>query len=274
MKATEPRTMTSANPHPFATVDLFGMPFLDAPDEKAVADHLLRAPRPTWSDGSYPLLVTPNVDIVVQLEKAKKRGLRDRLMSSALVLPDGAPIVWTSRLTGTPLQARIAGSTLFEHWWPAVAADRRRVVVMCSTEAVKAGLAAEHPGAVVVVAPMIDTSDEQVGQAAEILLTEALRVDAEFCVVCIGHPKDPMVALATSDRWPTDRPAPLFLCLGASAEMYLGIRRRAPRWAQRCGLEWLHRFAQEPRRMFHRYFVRDLGFFPMALREIANRRRS
>ncbi len=250
------------------------MSFIDAPDEKSVAEHLLSRERRALTGECLPVVVTPNVDIVVQLEKAKSRGLRERMSRCAYVLPDGAPIVWASRWAGQPLQSRIAGSTLFAHWWPSVAADRRRVVVFCSTEEVKNGLLDEHPDATVVVAPMIDTSDEQVAAVADDLVAAAVAADADFCVVCIGHPKDPMIALAAVDSWPVDRLPPLFLCLGASAELYLGLKRRAPEWAQRHGLEWLVRFLQEPRRMFHRYFVRDLGFFPLAFREVIARRRS
>lgn len=274
VKATDARIPPAPKMHPFATVELFGLPFVDAPDEASVAEHMLGHTRATLTEGVHPIVVTPNVDIVVQLERAKTRGLRERMADCAYVLPDGAPIVWSSKWAGTPLEARIAGSNLFRHWWPQVAAESRKVVVFCSSEAVRVGLAADHPDATIVVAPMIDTSDEQVGVVAADLVTEALAAEADYCVVCIGHPKDAMIALAAIDQWPVDQPAPLILCLGASAELYLGLKRRAPEWAQRYGLEWLVRFAQEPRRMFHRYFVRDLGFFPMALREVTARRRS
>ena len=103
-----------------------------------------------------------------------------------------------------------------------------RVVVLCSTEEVKNGFLDEHPDATVVVAPMIDTSHEQVAAVADDLIAAAHATDAEFCVVCLGHPKDPMIALAAVDSWPADRLPPLFLCLGASAELYLGLKKRAP----------------------------------------------
>ena len=269
MKVTDSRISRS-----FSTIELFGLSFVDAPDEACVAEHLLAKDPVSRSTDQLPVLVTPNVDIIVQLEKSKARGLNDRLANCAYVLPDGAPIVWASKWAGTPLEARIAGSNLFRHWWPSVAAERRPVVVLCASEVVKTGLEADHPEAVVMVAPMIDTSDDQVGMVADQVIEAALAAEADFCVLCIGHPKDPLIALAVVDRWPTDRTVPLVMCLGASAELYLGLKRRAPEWAQRYGLEWLIRFAQEPRRMFHRYFVRDLGFFPMAFREVVARRRS
>jgi len=273
VKATDSRISSSSMAHPFATVELFGLPFLDAPNEACVADHLANYRPVVANPDRHPIVVTPNVDIVVQLERAKKRGLREQLAKCAYVLPDGAPIVWSAKWARRPLEARIAGSTVFQHWWPRIADAERRAVVLCSTQAVQNGLRAEHPSANVVVAPYIDTSDEQVGAVADDLVATALAADAEYCVICIGHPKDAMIALAAVERWPADRPVPLFLCLGASAELYLGIKKRAPAWAQRCGLEWLVRFSQEPRRMFHRYFVRDLGFFPMAAREVLAARR-
>lgn len=45
------------------------------------------------------------------------------------------------------------------------------------------------------------------------------------------------------------------LCVGASLDFLGGKARRAPRWMQRVRLEWLHRLAQEPRRMWRRYLV-------------------
>ena len=49
------------------------------------------------------------------------------------------------------------------------------------------------------------------------------------------------------------------LCVGAALEFFAGDKPRAPAWMGRAGLEWLHRFASVPRRLFHRYFVRSWG---------------
>jgi N-acetylglucosaminyldiphosphoundecaprenol N-acetyl-beta-D-mannosaminyltransferase len=49
--------------------------------------------------------------------------------------------------------------------------------------------------------------------------------------------------------------------VGGSVDMLCGITRRAPGWVGRLGMEWLFRFAQEPRRLFRRYFVGGLGTF-------------
>lgn len=49
--------------------------------------------------------------------------------------------------------------------------------------------------------------------------------------------------------------------VGISLSFLAGDVRRAPRWMRGCGLEWLHRFSQEPRRLWTRYFLKDLPFF-------------
>src|SRR5262249_49653614 len=57
---------------------------------------------------------------------------------------------------------------------------------------------------------------------------------------------------------------------GISLSFIAGEVKRAPKWVQRAGLEWLHRLAQEPRRLARRYLVQDIPFalfqlFPSAL---------
>ena len=84
----------------------------------------------------------------------------------------------------------------------------------------------------------------------------------------VGSPKDARVIGAVLDRWGPDLgPRPVMMGFGASFAMYLGLTKRAPAWVQRIGMEWFHRFLHEPRRLFHRYFVRDVGFIPIAWRE-------
>ena len=43
--------------------------------------------------------------------------------------------------------------------------------------------------------------------------------------------------------------------VGAAFDFHAGVVRRAPKWMQRSGFEWLHRLASEPRRLWRRYCV-------------------
>jgi N-acetylglucosaminyldiphosphoundecaprenol N-acetyl-beta-D-mannosaminyltransferase len=67
------------------------------------------------------------------------------------------------------------------------------------------------------------------------------------------------------------RPAVL-LGVGAAVDFIAGTAKRAPRWMSASGLEWLFRLAQEPRRMWKRYLVRDPEFLVIVLRDLRRAR--
>lgn len=75
---------------------------------------------------------------------------------------------------------------------------------------------------------------------------------ARFIFICVGSPQQEMVAEACLDRGDCTG---LGLCVGASLDFLGGKIERAPGWMQRSRLEWLHRLASEPRRMWRRYLV-------------------
>lgn len=56
-------------------------------------------------------------------------------------------------------------------------------------------------------------------------------------------------------------------CIGAVFDFFAGSRSRAPKWAQKMGLEWLHRLCKEPRRMFRRYVIGNPRFIQHVLAE-------
>ena len=58
------------------------------------------------------------------------------------------------------------------------------------------------------------------------------------------------------------------LAAGAAFDFIAGTQRRAPRWMQRAGLEWLHRLCSEPRRLWRRYVVTNALFLAWTLRDL------
>ena len=60
--------------------------------------------------------------------------------------------------------------------------------------------------------------------------------------------------------------------VGGSVDVVAGVTKRAPRFFQRAGLEWLYRMAQEPRRLGKRYLLTNAKFVAMVLRARLNRR--
>ncbi len=92
---------------------------------------------------------------------------------------------------------------------------------------------------------------------------------SRFVFLAVGSPRQEMLADAIRA---TGQATGLGLCIGASLEFLAGASRRAPRWMQRAGLEWLHRLGSDPRRLARRYLVEDPPIFRLLLRERLARR--
>ena len=246
---------------------VFGLQFVDDTSIDRVAQLVLEC---TPSEvHPMPVVVTPNTDLLLQAMEPGSREVWELFERCWCVLPDGQPIVWASRLLGTPLRFRLTGSDLFAHLWPRLAEAGVPTFVLTAGTAISEGLERTHAGATTLVAPMIDatsvTDIESLAARCASLITEH---GSRVVVLGLGHPKDSLLAAAILRLLgDSATPLPFVLCLGGSAEMYLGIRKRAPEWVQRISAEWLYRFAQEPRRLFHRYFVRDIGFLRVVWRE-------
>ena len=87
-------------------------------------------------------------------------------------------------------------------------------------------------------------------------------------LVALGAPKQELFSDAIAE---SVRPAVLVGC-GGTLDFIAGKVRRAPAWMSKSGLEWLYRLAQEPRRMWKRYLVRDPKFLLILARELRRAR--
>lgn len=256
---------------PLTRSRVFGLAFVDAADPAEVAEALLAdRPRPRTT-GSLPVMVTPNVDHLVRLARHVDPGASAVVDSARYVLPDGQPVVWASRLLGRPLRSRLAGSDVVAELWPRVVAGRVPVTVVASDDSIATALCAEHPAAVVLVAPWLDPSDEEAfGRFADDCVAAA--IGSELVFVALGFPKSERLIGELVRRWPGDVPVPMCCAVGSSFSLLLGHRRRTPRWVSRLGLEWLVRLAEEPRRLVGRYATDAVRFPPLVWREYRSAR--
>jgi exopolysaccharide biosynthesis WecB/TagA/CpsF family protein len=79
-----------------------------------------------------------------------------------------------------------------------------------------------------------------------------------FCLLAVGSPQQEVLAKALQSR---ARARGLALCVGASINFLTGTERRAPRWMQNLGFEWLYRLLNDPGRLAKRYLVRGPRIF-------------
>jgi|HubBroStandDraft_6_1064221.scaffolds.fasta_scaffold188332_2 N-acetylglucosaminyldiphosphoundecaprenol N-acetyl-beta-D-mannosaminyltransferase len=216
------------------------------------------------------MIFTPNVDHVVLADENPL--LREAYAEADLSLVDGVPVMWAARALGSPLPEKVSGSDLVrplvaraaERGWgiyflggrPGVAAKAKEI------------LEREFPGVriVGVSSPDIDLSRDVSEQADAIAAVRAAQPDLLF--LALGAPKQEIWG-----RRIRDAVAPaVILGVGASLDFVAGEAKRAPRWMSSVGLEWLYRLAQEPRRMWRRYLVRDPRFVAIVVRQAIARR--
>lgn len=213
-------------------------------------------------------IITPNVDIVAAARKS--RELRAIIAASDLVVADGAPLVWASKVAGNPLPARVAGSDLVWSLSAAAASRGLRVALLGGTpdgaarptERAAEILESRYPGLKVVGAwcpPMGFDKDDSQWRA---LVERVEAADPDLVYVGLGFPKQEHVMV----RLRAVAPKAWFLGCGASIDFIAGYRRRAPKWMQRTGTEWLFRMLSEPRRLARRYLRDDV---PEAVRLLA-----
>ena len=95
----------------------------------------------------------------------------------------------------------------------------------------------------------------------------------------VGDPRADLLFVAISSpkkeqfrgRHQAAMQVPFAMGVGGSFDVAAGLVRRAPRWMRQAGPEWLFRFLQEPRRMARRYFIDDVAFVWLLLKEVARR---
>ena len=153
-------------------------------------------------------------------------------------------------------------------------AEGRRAMVIASSQEVVDALRLELPSVATYVPPVFEVADVDAFSAVVEASAEVLEhSDPEFVFVGISFPKQQHLAFALIDQLQSKSVhPPVFLLIGGSFNMYLGLLRRSPKWVRRLGAEWFFRFLLEPRRLFRRYFLVDTKFIALVGRELRNSR--
>jgi N-acetylglucosaminyldiphosphoundecaprenol N-acetyl-beta-D-mannosaminyltransferase len=215
-------------------------------------------------------IVTPNIDILRQAQHNQR--VRAYLDDADLIVADGMPLVWASKLSGTPLPERVAGSSLIWSLSEGLGRDRRSVFVIGGNPATPtaadgatraaARLATGCPGLKIAGTLCPEYGFERNPAVYAEFCAAVHEAKPDLVFVGLGFPKQEKVIT----RLRADLPRTWFIGCGAAVNFVAGDIDRAPRWMQRTGLEWAHRLGSEPRRLAGRYLKRDA---PYALRLLA-----
>jgi N-acetylglucosaminyldiphosphoundecaprenol N-acetyl-beta-D-mannosaminyltransferase len=206
--------------------------------------------------GGY--IVTANLDHLLRCNKSQ--SYKSLVKQADLVVADGMPLIWASRLKGTPLPERVAGSTLCLSLAHALAEQGNSLFLLGGNP----GVAEKAAQVLTERFPSLriaGTYSPEFGFEKDPAQLEAIRYllhdsQPDVVYVCLGSPKQEELI----DRLRTDFPNVWWMGVGISLSFIAGEVPRAPLWVQRLGLEWIHRLAQEPRRLAKRYLVDGIPF--------------
>ena len=207
-------------------------------------------------------VVPINVDVVVKIEEDEY--LKNIVNEAGLILADGKPLLWISKIFGRPLKEKISGSDLVPGLCKLAAKQGYSIFILGGKEGVaqKAteNIKIKYPGIQIagVYSPQygFEKNRDELQRVNSIISS----AKPDILIVCLGCPKQEKFIYENYQNYD----AIVSICAGATVDFMAGSKKRAPKWVSECGLEWLYRFFQEPSRLFKRYFVDDLKIIKLA----------
>lgn len=234
--------------HPIA---IFGLPL-----DSLTADGAVGVIEGMILSGETHQIATANLDF--WLNSLSDPHLHRIIAGCSLVLPDGMPLVWVSKLLACPLADRVTGVDLVPRLAELSARKGYRIFLLGGkgnvAERAKCVLEAKFPG--VQIAGTYAPTEEEMEQLDQSEMLQRIHAARpEILLVALGNPKQEKWIWMHRKRMGV----PVAMGVGGSFEIIVGDMVRAPRWIQRCGLEWAMRLIQEPSRLWPRYLRDFLG---------------
>lgn len=204
------------------------------------------------------------VNVAKIVHSQKNLELRKSLDEADLILADGLPIVWLSRLIGNPLPERVAGIDIMFRLLEKASDKGYRVYFLgAKPQVIKKVVQIvrqDYPGL-----HIAGYRDGYFSQSEEAHVAQQIKNSCpDILLVAMSSPKKEKFLKA----WSQFINVPLCHGVGGSLDVLAGVTKRAPLWMQKCSLEWFYRLIQEPGRMWKRYLVTNSIFMVLSLQAI------
>ena len=189
--------------------------------------------------------------------------LRESIINCDLINADGQAIVWASHILNKPLPERVAGIDLMGKIVKLSAKRNYRIFFLGAQEKVVQRVVNKYMnlyGAKIIAGyrnGYFTTEDE------ESVALEISESKPDILFVAISSPKKEIFL----NKYKSLIQAPFIMGVGGSFDVISGLVKRAPKWMQKSGLEWLYRVLQEPGRMWKRYLITNSIFIAMLIKE-------
>ena len=262
-------------------VKLFGIPVAKVTEAEAVERIVALAKRHAYDNKKAAFVATLNVDFVCNAVRGWPFGGDDELWGylkgADLVTADGMPIVLLSRLLRNALPARVTGADMVPAICRRCAEEGLSVYVLGGArdvvEEAFERIGGRNEGDGRDVRDKRDVRDCLVGcDDAMVKLDEeqpeiVSRINAakpDILFVALGNPKQELWMGRNADRLAVS----VMIGVGGTFNFIAGRVKRAPKWMQRSGLEWIYRIAQEPGRLWKRYAYGMVKFSWLSIRAV------
>lgn len=212
-------------------------------------------------EGSNGVLITPNLDHLVKLQKDEEFY---RCYQEAEWVVCDSKILWLcSKMLKRAFHEPIPGSSFFTHYYMHNKENHEVKIFLLGarTGVAKAAMEKinEKVGWQIVVGAHspsygFEKKSEEISDISRIINESG----ANVVLVGVGAPKQEKFICKYRDQMPGVK---IWMALGATIDFEAGNIRRAPKLFRRLALEWLFRMYCEPKRMFKRYICDDLVFF-------------
>jgi N-acetylglucosaminyldiphosphoundecaprenol N-acetyl-beta-D-mannosaminyltransferase len=237
-------------------VTLFGVPVSNL-TMQGTADRI----EAMVGDGKVHQHVVINVDKIVKMES--NQALRAAVLDCDLITVDGQPIIWASRILQSPIEERVTGIDLFDVLMARCAERGFRPYLLGARQEV----VAKTVDVLKIRYPKLQLAGWRNGywspDEEHAVVQQVKNARPDVLCMAAGSPKQELFL----SKWKKEMQVPFVMGVGGSFDVTAGVLKRAPRWMQDSGLEWLYRLAQEPRRLWRRYLKEDMAFFRLVWRE-------
>lgn len=209
-------------------------------------------------------MVSLNVDACVKIDK--NSDFRNAFFNADLILMDSQPLTMIARSNGLSVKEKLSGSDLMPRICSYAASNGYSCFILGGMPGVpeRAAAALQEKNSDLIVAGTLSPDYGFEKDSAKLLsVIEAVReASPDILFVCMGMPKSEMLL----DRYLEEMNARFAFSVGAAVDFEAGSAKRAPKWMQNAGLEWLYRFIREPKRLFKRYFLDSWRLLPIVIR--------
>ena len=249
-------------PSPFDRVTVVGIKVDNVDEDEAIS--LID----TWIDGATPAYIAV-VNAAKLVSARRNNELRRALMGADLITADGMSVVWASRLLGSPLKERVTGIDMFERLIGHAARRSASVYLLGGRDEAVGRIVKRFRGEY----PNLKVAGYRNGYftaaEADEVVEQIKQSGAELLFVAMGSPRQEIWIAsnlaATGARFA--------LGVGGAFDHLSGLSRRAPRWMQQTGMEWLYRLLSEPRRLWRRYLIGNVVFTWLVAKQLVSRTR-